>query len=142
MNNLKSTARIVGKVSFINPVRVTKNGHSILSFTVGWKANKEDREWSNVKVNAWNDCAQSLVGNIKDRDLISISGELQIRSFVGRDGMKRTSVEINTWSLDDFKILSEGKPAQPKAQSTLGAKSVIDTILEKPSDIFEEALPF
>lgn len=139
-NSLKSTARVIGRVSFIQPIRYTKTGKAIFSFTVGWKESQAATEWSNVKINVWGDNADSLAGNLRDGDTVGVSGDLQVRSFVDKTGAKRTSVEINVWSLDDFQILKSANTNQPKTYQNKAAD--VKAALEKPSDIFDQELPF
>jgi len=131
MSTIKSTARVVGKVSFPSEIRYTPAGKAVWTFSVSWKASKEATEWSNVRVTVWGEAAAILKEEIMDGEIIAIGGDLHVKNYTDKSGQKRTSVEVHVNSVDEWQRLGT-----KKQQPALTAK------IESPSDILNLDIPF
>ena len=110
--------------------RVTNNGTSVTSFTVGvtrsHKNQNGDRESDFFRVTAWRQqaefCSKYLTKGMK----VFVRGELQPSIFEGKDGKTRLSLDVQA---DAVEILSEKHKEQKKD-------------LEGFTDISSDDLPF
>ena len=110
--------------------RVTNNGTSVTSFTVGvtrsHKNQNGDRESDFFRVTAWRQqadfCSKYLTKGMK----VFVRGELQPSIFEGKDGKARLSLDVQA---DAVEILSEKQKEQKKE-------------LDGFTDISSDDLPF
>jgi single-strand DNA-binding protein len=87
--------------------RTVGNGIPLLTMRVAWTNRHRDAvtgDWvdgntSFVKVNCWRKLAENLSTCLRKGDPVLLRGRLDIRPFVGKDGQRRTSTEVDAYSL-------------------------------------------
>ena len=90
-----------------NYLRVGENGIPKLTVRVCWTNRRRDSatgEWidgntSFVKVICWRQLADNLSTCLRKGDPVLVRGRLDVRSFVGRDGVRRTAVDVDASAL-------------------------------------------
>jgi single-strand DNA-binding protein len=88
-------------------VKVGRNGIPKLTMRVAWTTRRHDAasgQWvdantSFVSVTCWRRLADNLATCLRKGDPVVLRGRLDVRSFVGRDGQRRTSVEVDANTL-------------------------------------------
>jgi single-strand DNA-binding protein len=73
----------------------------------------DEAQW--VKVAAFGERAQQLVGNLKKGDRIYAEGRLKLESWTGKDGQPRTGIKVAAWRVERLGEIGRNKPAKPKA---------------------------
>src|SRR3954466_15157416 len=99
-------AMIIGNLGADPEMRYTPNGRPVTQFngavnqspknqqTGGWV---EATDWFRVSV--WGDRAERAAENLRKGNKVFVEGRFKTREFEGRDGQKRTSLEITAASL-------------------------------------------
>lgn len=88
-------------------VKVGRNGIPKLTMRVAWTTRHRDTvsgQWidgntSFVSVTCWRRLADNLSTSLRKGDPIVLRGRLDVRSFVGRDGQRRNSVDVEANTL-------------------------------------------
>jgi single-strand DNA-binding protein len=88
-------------------VKVGRNDIPKLTMRVAWTTRRRDAasgQWvdantSFVWVTCWRRLADNLATCLRKGDPVVLRGRLDVRSFVGRDGQRRTSVEVDANTL-------------------------------------------
>ena len=90
-----------------NYLRVGENSIPKLTVRVCWTNRRRDSgtgEWidgntSFVNVICWRQLAENLSACLRKGDPVLVRGRLDVRSFVGRDGQRRTAVDVDANAL-------------------------------------------
>jgi single-strand DNA-binding protein len=98
---------LTGYVANQPEFRTVGNGIPLLTLRVAWTNRHRDAvtgDWvdgntSFVKVNCWRKLAENLSTCLRKGDPVLIRGRLDIRPFTGKDGQRRTSTEVDAYSL-------------------------------------------
>ena len=98
---------LTGYVANQPEFRTVSNGIPLLTMRVAWTNRHRDAvtgEWvdgntSFVRVNCWRKLAENLSTCLRKGDPVLIRGRLDIRPFTGKDGQRRTSTEVDAYSL-------------------------------------------
>lgn len=106
--------------------RTVGNGIPLLTMRVAWTNRHRDAvtgDWvdgntSFVKVNCWRKLAENLSTCLRKGDPVLIRGRLDIRPFTGKDGQRRTSTEVDAYSLGHD--LTRGVAAFRRAWTSAG----------------------
>jgi len=93
-------AMIIGNLGRDPEMRYTPSGKPVTSFSVavsrkftaGDGDQREETQW--FRVNAWNKLAETCNEFLSKGRKVFVEGRLQVRTWEGQDGQKRTSVEI------------------------------------------------
>lgn len=106
----KLRASAIGHLGGDPETRFTPNGAQVTSFSVGCSVGTREKpvtEW--VRASAWGKTAEIAQQYLGKGSLVEIEGRLTTRSFEGRDGQTRFSLEMN---VDTLVLLSrrEGEP--------------------------------
>lgn len=103
---------IIGNATNAPELRKTQNGTAVCGFTVA--VNRRFEKITDFfKVNAWRGLAEVCAKYIEKGTKVAVVGELQPRTFEGKDGQTRISLEI---SADEVEFLTSN--ATHKAQTT------------------------
>jgi single-strand DNA-binding protein len=78
-----------------------------LSMRVVWTTRRRDAatgEWvdgntSGVNVTCWRKLAENLSMCLHKGDPVFVTGKLEVRNFVGKDGQRKTAVDVNAYTL-------------------------------------------
>lgn len=140
-----SKAIITGNLTRDPELRTIPNGANVCSFSVAVNrtykdASGEQREdVSYIDCSAWGRLGEMINQYAKKGSGVLVSGRLDQRSFEGKDGVKRSRVEI---VVEDFNFIGpanrDGGNSSFSAGSTSGAAS--DAPSDIPDDIPEEEI--
>ena len=119
-------AMIIGNLGADPEMRYTPNGRPVTQFNVAVNQstkNQQTGEWVEAtdwfRVSVWGDRAERAAENLRKGNLVFVEGRFKTREFEGRDGQKRTSLEITADSLVNLEKRSrdegEGQFAAPAA---------------------------
>lgn len=131
--------QLIGRVGADPELRFTTDGTAVAQFnlatTKSWKKDGEKQEkttWH--KVIAWRKLAEIIGQYVKKGSLLYVEGELEIREFEDKQGVKRKTHEI---IINDMKMLggkreggssSSSRPAPQRSQDD-------DTFVPEEDDI-------
>ena len=130
-------AMIIGNLGADPEMRYTPNGRPVTQFNVAVNQstkNQQTGEWVEAtdwfRVSVWGDRAERAAENLRKGNRVFVEGRFKTREFEGRDGQKRTSLEITADSLVNLEKRNreegEGEfaaaaPARPAAANDGGA---------------------
>lgn len=104
---------LIGRVTAPPQLRYTQSGKSVASFSIAVNRPKRNNMQPELKepqqdvdfinIVAWQNLAEICSRYLDKGKLICIDGRLQIRSYTGNDGQKRTACEVIA---NDMRMLS------------------------------------
>jgi single-strand DNA-binding protein len=99
-------AMIIGNLGADPEMRYTPNGRPVTQFNVAVNQstkNQQTGEWVEAtdwfRVSVWGDRAERAAETLRKGNKVFIEGRFKTREFEGRDGQKRTSLEITADSV-------------------------------------------
>jgi single-strand DNA-binding protein len=124
-------AFLIGNLTRDPEVRFTTSGIPVARFTLainrfkkgGSAGASQDVDFINIV--AWRRLAEICGEFLKKGRPVAIEGRLQIRSFTGRDGQKRTMAEVVA---DNMQMLGSKPGAGPSKQAAPAETEVADDI--------------
>ena len=97
---------IIGNLGADPEMRYTPSGRPVTQFNVAVNQstkNQQTNEWVEAtdwfRVSVWGDRAERAAENLRKGNKVFVEGRFKTREFEGRDGQKRTSLEITADSL-------------------------------------------
>lgn len=112
-------------------------GANVADFNVAGNTRRKDRQTDQFitnfyRVNAWRGLGETAAKFLKKGNRVCVSGELVIRPYVDKDGVKRQSVEIDALGIDlvETKAESDGN-----TQTSAPAAPAKFTPVESPDDL-------
>jgi single-strand DNA-binding protein len=97
---------IIGNLGADPEMRYTPNGRPVTQFNVAVNQstkNQQTGEWVEAtdwfRVSVWGDRAERAAENLRKGNKVFVEGRFKTREFEGRDGQKRTSLEITADSV-------------------------------------------
>jgi len=97
---------IIGNLGADPEMRYTPSGRPVTQFNVAVNQstkNQQTGEWTEetdwFRVSVWGDRAERAAENLRKGNRVFVEGRFKTREFEGRDGQKRTSLEITADSL-------------------------------------------
>src|SRR4029078_4741162 len=97
---------IIGNLGADPEMRYTPNGRPVRQFNVAVtqsSKNQQTNEWVEAtdwfRVSVWGDRAERAAENLRKGNKVFVEGRFKTREFEGRDGQKRTSLELTADSL-------------------------------------------
>src|SRR5712672_2273377 len=141
-------AMIIGNLGADPEMRYTPNGRPVTQFNVAVNQstkNQQTGEWVEAtdwfRVSVWGDRAERAAETLRKGNKVFVEGRFKTREFEGRDGQKRTSLEITADSVVNLEKRpredGEGQFAAPAA----GAAAA-ETSTTPSSTTFRSDLPF
>ena len=101
-----SKAMIIGNLGRDPEMRYTPSGRPVTEFSVAVNQstkNQQTGEWVEAtdwfRVSVWGDRAERAAENLRKGNKVFVEGRFKTREFEGRDGQKRTSLELTADSL-------------------------------------------
>ena len=131
--------QLIGRVGADPELRFTTDGTAVAQFnlatTKSWKKNGEKQEkttWH--KIIAWRKLAEIIGQYVKKGSLLYVEGELEIREFEDKQGVKRKTHEV---IINDMKMLGgKGEGGSKPASSQNHAPAQDDTFVpEDDTDV-------
>jgi len=99
-------AMIIGNLGGDPEMRYTPNGRPVTQFNVAVNQNTRNQqtgEWTEetdwFRVTVWGDRAERTAEQLRKGNRVFVEGRFKTREFEGRDGQKRTSLEITADSV-------------------------------------------
>ena len=121
---------LIGNLTNEPEKRATNNGTSVTSFSIA--VNRRGKEQTDFfRINAWRGLAESCAKFLAKGRKVAVVGELQARTYDGKDGKTRLSLEVQA---DEVEFLS---PAETKPTSNQPEKPVSEW-----DDISSKDLPW
>ena len=121
---------IIGNLGADPEMRYTPSGRPVTQFNVAVNQstkNQQTGEWVEAtdwfRISVWGDRAERAAENLRKGNRVFVEGRFKTREFEGRDGQKRTSLEITADSLvnlekrnreegeGEFAAAAPGRPA-------------------------------
>ena len=106
---------IIGNLGSDPEMRYTPNGRAVTQFNVAVNQstkNQQTGEWVEetdwFRVSVWGDRAERMAEKLRKGNQVFVEGRFKTRQFEGRDGQKRTSLEITA----DFDREPRAAPAR------------------------------
>ena len=97
---------IIGNLGADPEMRYTPNGRAVTQFNVAVNQstkNQQTNEWVEAtdwfRVSVWGDRGERAAETLRKGNRVFVEGRFKTREFEGRDGQKRTSLEITADSL-------------------------------------------
>jgi single-strand DNA-binding protein len=123
---------IIGNLGADPEMRYTPSGRPVTQFNVAVNQstkNQQTGEWNEetdwFRVSVWGDRAERAAENLRKGNRVFVEGRFKTREFEGRDGQKRTSLEITADSLVNLekRTREEGDAGQFAAAAPAGASA-------------------
>ncbi len=122
---------IIGNLGADPEMRYTPNGRPVTQFNVAVNQstkNQQTGEWVEAtdwfRVSVWGDRAERMAETLRKGNRVFVEGRFKTREFEGRDGQKRTSLEITADSVVNLEKRNredgEGQFAAPAASGAPG----------------------
>jgi single-strand DNA-binding protein len=123
---------IIGNLGADPEMRYTPSGRPVTQFNVAVNQstkNQQTNEWVEAtdwfRVSVWGDRAERAAETLRKGNKVFVEGRFKTREFEGRDGQKRTSLEITADSVVNLEKRpreeGEGQFAAPAAAAAGGA---------------------
>ena len=121
---------IIGNLGADPEMRYTPSGSPVTQFNVAVNQstkNQQTGEWVEAtdwfRISVWGDRAERAAENLRKGNRVFVEGRFKTREFEGRDGQKRTSLEITADSLVNLEKRNreEGDGGQFQAAAPAGA---------------------
>ena len=123
-------AMIIGNLGADPEMRYTPNGRPVTQFNVAVNQSTknqqtgewvEDTDWFRVSV--WGDRAERAAETLRKGNKVFVEGRFKTREFEGRDGQKRTSLEITADSVVNLEKRTREEGEGQFATSAAGGSS-------------------
>ena len=119
---------VTGNVGHAPELRTTKTGKPMASFTVASTPRIKDEQgnWSDAEVTTWYRCsafgplAVHCAESIGKGDRVIAVGTVELRTYQGRDGTEKSSLEI---TLDDAALSLAWAHTKPLEPARRGARA-------------------
>ena len=103
---------LIGNLTNDPEKRATNNGTTVTSFTIA--VNRRGKEQTDFfRINAWRGLADTCAKFLSKGRKVAVVGELQARTYEGKDGQTRVSLEVQADEVE-FLTPAETKPTSDK----------------------------
>ncbi len=89
---------LIGRLTKDVELKFTQAGKAVANFTLAvdrpFKNQQGEKEADFIKIVTWNKLAEICADNLTKGRLVAVSGRLQIRSYDGEDGQRKTIAEV------------------------------------------------
>jgi len=121
---------IIGNLTRDPQLRSINNGASVCSFSVAVNRRFADNEGNRgvdyFNVSAWRALGENCNKFLKKGSKVAVSGEVQVRQYDDKDGVKRTSVDINADEVEFLTPKMSGGDMGDSGSSDAGMQPVED----------------
>ena len=105
---------IVGNVTHTPELKNTPNGVPVCSFSVA--VNRRDKDALFYRVTAWRGLGETCAKYLQKGKKVAVIGELDLRTYTGRDGMEKTALEVTASDIEFLSPRSDDQQPQPQQQ--------------------------
>lgn len=89
---------LIGRLTKDVELKFTQAGKAVANFTLAvdrpFKNQQGEKETDFIKIVTWNKLAEICANNLTKGRLVAVCGRLQIRSYDGEDGQRKTIAEV------------------------------------------------
>lgn len=103
---------IIGNVTHTPELKNTPNGVPVCSFNVA--VNRRDKDALFYRVTAWRGLGETCAKYLQKGKKVAVIGELDLRTYTGRDGMEKTALEVTASDIEFLSPRSDDR--QPPQQ--------------------------
>lgn len=130
---------VVGRLTHDPELRTAANNATVCNFSVAVDTNLKDEAGEKIpnfyRATVWRGMADNCAKYLHKGDRVAVSGRLALRTYIGKDNVTRSQLEIDA---DDVEFLSNrGENAQPAAQTPAQPKAAA-----APSPTTDDDIPF
>ena len=126
---------IIGNVTHTPELKNTPNGVPVCSFSVA--VNRRDKDALFYRVTAWRGLGETCAKYLQKGKKVAVIGELDLRTYTGRDGMEKTALEVTA---NDIEFLSPRSDDQQPPQQQQVPEPELGGFIEVTGD--DANLPF
>lgn len=126
---------IIGNVTHTPELKNTPNGVPVCSFSVA--VNRRDKDALFYRVTAWRGLGETCAKYLQKGKKVAVIGELDLRTYTGRDGMEKTALEVTA---SDIEFLSPRSDDQQPPQQQQVPEPELSGFVEVTGD--DANLPF
>ena len=126
---------IIGNVTHNPELKNTPNGVPVCSFSVA--VNRRDKDALFYRVTAWRGLGETCAKYLQKGKKVAVIGELDLRTYTGRDGMEKTALEVTA---SDIEFLSPRIDDQQPQQQQQVPEPELGGFIEVTGD--DANLPF
>lgn len=115
---------LIGNLTRDPELSETQSGISVCRFSIAVNRpylNDGERETDFFNVTAWRGTAEAVAKFTKKGNKIAIVGSVQMRTYEGNDGVKRTAVDIIAQDIEFLTAKENKQEEKPKAKAKLRA---------------------
>jgi single-strand DNA-binding protein len=111
---MMNKAILIGRLTRDPELRTASNDISVTSFTIAVDRNfnnqQGEKETDFIPVVAWRKLAETCAKYLEKGRLVAVSGRMQVRSYEGKDGLKRYITEVVADEVQFLERMEEHKP--------------------------------
>ena len=126
---------VIGNVTHTPELKNTPNGVPVCSFSVA--VNRRDKDALFYRVTAWRGLGETCAKYLQKGKKVAVIGELDLRTYTGRDGMEKTALEVTA---SDVEFLSPRSDDQQQPQQQQVPEPELGGFIEVTGD--DANLPF
>ena len=115
---------LIGNLTRDPELSETQSGISVCRFSIAVNRpylNDGERETDFFNVTAWRGSAEAVAKFTKKGNKIAVVGSVQMRTYEGNDGVKRTAVDVIAQDIEFLTAKENKQEEKPKAKSKLQA---------------------
>ena len=105
---------IIGNVTHTPELKNTPNGVPVCSFSVA--VNRRDKDALFYRVTAWRGLGETCAKYLQKGKKVAVIGELDLRTYTGRDGMEKTALEVTASDIEFLSPRSDDQQPQQQQQ--------------------------
>ena len=105
--------QIIGRLTANPELKSTSNGTQVCTFTVAVNRRFNREETDFFPVTVWRETAVHCNKYLAKGSQVAVCGELQIRRYDDKDGIKRTAIDLQADEVEFLSARNESAPASP-----------------------------
>ena len=129
---------IIGNVTHTPELKNTPNGIPVCSFSVA--VNRRDKDALFYRVTAWRGLGETCAKYLQKGKKVAVIGELDLRTYTGRDGMEKTALEVTASDIEFLSPRSDDQQPQQQDQQPQQPAPELGGFVEVTGD--DANLPF
>lgn len=114
---------LIGRLADAPEARTTPQGVSVTTFRIGVnrRFNREQSDFFTVVT--WKGLADNCARYLEKGQQVAVAGEIQTRSYEGKDGVKRYVTEIIA---DEVEFLSKAGEKKSRLEAEIGGREIAE----------------
>ena len=107
---------LIGRLTRDPELRYTPNGFAVASFTLAVDRSRPnaqgEREADFIPIVVWQKLAETCANHLNKGRLVAVDGRMQVRSYDGKDGIRRWATEVVADNVRFLDRKADGPPQQ------------------------------